>query len=164
MVCTAVAFAIMGYIASHPDVALLFMSQGQIDDLANHDFAAYYSEFQPQNFSFNVWTHNAFTTALCLLSGVFIVPVVYILFQNILNVGVVGGVMISAGRSDVFFGLIMPHGLLELTCVFVARRRRAADRLVLDRAGPAPHPRPRTRGDRPRRRDRRARPRLRTGR
>jgi uncharacterized membrane protein SpoIIM required for sporulation len=28
--------------------------------------------------------------------------------------------MIGAGRADVFFGLILPHGLLELTAVFVA--------------------------------------------
>ena len=28
--------------------------------------------------------------------------------------------MIGNGRSDVFFGLITPHGLLELTAVFVA--------------------------------------------
>jgi hypothetical protein len=28
--------------------------------------------------------------------------------------------MVSAGRADVFFGLIGPHGLLELTAVFVA--------------------------------------------
>jgi uncharacterized membrane protein SpoIIM required for sporulation len=40
--------------------------------------------------------------------------------MNALNVGVTGGVMVAAGRSDVFFGLITPHGLLELTAVFVA--------------------------------------------
>jgi uncharacterized membrane protein SpoIIM required for sporulation len=32
----------------------------------------------------------------------------------------VAGVMISHHKSDVFFGLITPHGLLELTAVFVA--------------------------------------------
>ncbi len=66
---TALAFALMWYVASHPDVALLFLSQSEIDDLVNHDFAGYYSEYQPQNFSFNVWTHNAFVTALCLVAG-----------------------------------------------------------------------------------------------
>ncbi len=28
--------------------------------------------------------------------------------------------MIDAGRADVFYGLILPHGLLELTVIFVA--------------------------------------------
>jgi uncharacterized membrane protein SpoIIM required for sporulation len=48
------------------------------------------------------------------------VPVVWIVWQNALNVGIAGGLMASGGRLDLFFGLILPHGLLELTCVFVA--------------------------------------------
>jgi uncharacterized membrane protein SpoIIM required for sporulation len=116
---SAVAFGMMAYVAANPDVALLFMSQGEIDSFVNHEFAAYYSEFQPQNFTFLVWANNAFLTAEVLAAGVLILPVFYLLWQNALNVGVAGGVMIDAGRSDVFFGLIMPHGLLELTCVYV---------------------------------------------
>ena len=42
------------------------------------------------------------------------------LFQNVLNLGVGIGLMASAGRLDIFLGLILPHGLLELTAVFVA--------------------------------------------
>src|SRR6185437_4647897 len=59
-------------------------------------------------------------TALALILGVFFVPVIIILWQNALNVGVAGGLMAASGRLDLFFGLILPHGLLELTCVFVA--------------------------------------------
>ena len=44
--------------------------------------------------------------------------------------------MVGNGRADVFFGLITPHGLLELTCVFVAAGVGPADRLGLDRARP----------------------------
>jgi uncharacterized membrane protein SpoIIM required for sporulation len=116
---SGVAFGLMGYIAANPDVALLFLSQADIDKLVNQDFAAYYSEFQPQNFAFHVWTNNAFLTAQCLAAGVLIVPVLYLLWGNAFNVGLIGGVMISAGRADVFFGMIMPHGLLELTCVYI---------------------------------------------
>jgi uncharacterized membrane protein SpoIIM required for sporulation len=116
---SAVSFGLMAYVAANPDVALLFMSQSDIDSLVDHDFASYYSEFQPQNFTFHVWTNNAFLTAQCLAAGVLIVPVLYLLWNNAFNVGIVGGAMIGAGRADLFFGLIMPHGLLELTCVFV---------------------------------------------
>ena len=42
------------------------------------------------------------------------------LWDNALNVGLVGGVMVGNGRADVFFGLITIHGLLELTCIFIA--------------------------------------------
>jgi uncharacterized membrane protein SpoIIM required for sporulation len=118
-VFTLLAFALMAYVSSGPEVQLRFLSQEQIDDLLQGGFAGYYSTYQPQNFALEVWTHNALLTALALASGVLVVPVVYLLFENLLNVGVIGGVMIGNGRSADFFGLIMPHGLLELTAVFV---------------------------------------------
>ena len=40
--------------------------------------------------------------------------------QNAVNVGATGGLMASCDRLDLFFGLITPHGLLELSCIFVA--------------------------------------------
>ncbi len=111
---------LIDYVVGHPEVPLMFMSQGSIDQLVENDFVAYYSENQAQNFALNVWTNNALLTAQCLASGVLLVPVVYLLWQNILNVGLTGGVMVAHGRADIFFGMIAPHGLLELTCIFVA--------------------------------------------
>jgi uncharacterized membrane protein SpoIIM required for sporulation len=46
--------------------------------------------------------------------------VVLILAINAANVGVAAGLMAAAGRLDIFFGLITPHGLVELTALFVA--------------------------------------------
>ncbi len=117
---SAVSFAIMWYITANPDVALLFMSEGQIDALVNGQFVGYYSQFMPQNFAFLVWTNNAFLSAQCLAAGVLILPVFYLLFVNALNIGLAGGVMIANGQGDVFFSYITPHGLLELTAVYVA--------------------------------------------
>ena len=58
---------------------------------------------------------------MCLVLGAFLgLPVLWILFQNMLNLGVGIGLMSSAGRLDTFLGLVLPHGLLELTAVFVA--------------------------------------------
>src|SRR5947208_3943960 len=37
-----------------------------------------------------------------------------------INVGVIVGYMSAAGKLGLFFGLIAPHGMLELTAVFVA--------------------------------------------
>ncbi len=114
------SFALMAYVAGHPDVQAALMSPDEIDALVNHDFAGYYSTYEAQNFALAVWTNNALLTAECLAAGVLILPVFYLLWQNLVNVGVVGGVMISHGRAGEFFGLITPHGLLELTAVFVA--------------------------------------------
>src|SRR5215813_13039862 len=38
---SAVSFGLMAYVSANPDVALLFISQEDIDGLVNHDFAAY---------------------------------------------------------------------------------------------------------------------------
>ena len=53
-------------------------------------------------------------------SGILGLPVIYLLFQNILNLAVIGSIMTRHDRGDLFWGLILPHGLLELTAVFVA--------------------------------------------
>lgn len=111
---------LMGWIGSHPASARAFLSESEMDQIVNTDFVGYYTEFLASHFAFLVWTNNAWVSAMCLASGVLILPVLYLLWVNALNVGVIGGVMLASGRADVFFSFITPHGLLELTCVFVA--------------------------------------------
>ena len=115
-----VAGVLITMVANDPGIALSFMSQDDINELVSRSFASYYSQNAPQNFAAVVWTNNAFISAVCLAGGVLILPTLYMLFQNVFNVGLIGGVMVGAGRSDVFFGLILVHGMLELTCIFVA--------------------------------------------
>ena len=43
-----------------------------------------------------------------------------VLWANMANLGATAGFMLSAGRADVLYGLILPHGMLELTIIFVA--------------------------------------------
>jgi uncharacterized membrane protein SpoIIM required for sporulation len=112
--------ALMAYVVAKPEVAGYFMSDDQIRQLVDQDFVGYYTEFHAQNFAAQVWTNNALLTAQCLAAGVLILPVLYLLGANLLNVGLSGGVMIDHGKGAVFFTMIAPHGLLELTAVFVA--------------------------------------------
>jgi len=116
----ALSGVMMWYVANHPEVAAMLLTPGEIDELVNSGFAGYYTEYQPQNFALRVWTNNAWLAALCLAGGVLVVPVLYVLAVNALSLGLVGGIMIGNGGSETFFGLIAPHGLLELTAVFVA--------------------------------------------
>ncbi|MET7769249.1 stage II sporulation protein M [Nocardia sp. NPDC005366] len=83
-------------------------------------FETYYTEHPNEAFAAQVWTNNAWVSAIALFTGVLILPVVYLLFMNALNVGITAGLMAEAGRLDAFFGFILPHGTLELTAVFVA--------------------------------------------
>ncbi|MEV6490525.1 stage II sporulation protein M [Actinoplanes sp. NPDC051633] len=119
VICVALATAMIQYVAANPGVADMFMSEEQQQRLVANDFVAYYSEFRAQNFAAAVWTNNALLTAQCLASGVLILPVFYLLGSNLLSIGVTGGVMVGAGAGDTFLTYIAPHGLLELTSVFV---------------------------------------------
>ncbi|MEV6363650.1 stage II sporulation protein M [Nocardia asteroides] len=83
-------------------------------------FETYYSEHPNDAFAAQVWTHNSLVSAVALFTGVLILPAVYALFMNALNLGITGGLMADAGRLESFFGFILPHGTLELTALFVA--------------------------------------------
>jgi uncharacterized membrane protein SpoIIM required for sporulation len=115
-----VAVVMTWWLLEHPQVESQMMSPQQIDQLVNADFENYYSEHAASSFAAQVWTNNAWVAALCVSLGVLGVPVIYLLLTNLANLAVVASIMIRHDRGDLFFGLILPHGLLELTAVFVA--------------------------------------------
>ena len=108
------------WVASSPEVQATIAAPEEIRRLVEEDFENYYSSAPAGSFAAQVATNNAWVAALCIALGVLIAPVGYILWQNAANVGIAGGLMAANGRLDLFFGLILPHGMLELTCVFVA--------------------------------------------
>jgi uncharacterized membrane protein SpoIIM required for sporulation len=116
-----VAFAVGWWVAASPEVQSSLGTPERIKQLVEQDFESYYSSEPAGSFAFRIWTNNAWVAALCIaLGGLFGIPVIYLLWTNAFNVGVAGGLMAAYGRADLFFGLILPHGMLELTCVFVA--------------------------------------------
>lgn len=115
-----VGFALGWWVATHPGVQTSFVSPEEIDKLVNHDFEGYYHESSNADFAARVWTNNAWVAAVCLAGGALGLPVLLMLWTNIANVGIIGGLMAAHDRLSLFFGLILPHGLLELTAVFVA--------------------------------------------
>jgi uncharacterized membrane protein SpoIIM required for sporulation len=110
----------MWWLLDHPNVEQTLLSPRQVDQLVNHQFAGYYSQYAATHFAAEVWTNNVWVAALCLAFGVLGLPVIYLLFQNVSNLAVIGSIMTRHGRAAEFWGLILPHGLLELTAVFVA--------------------------------------------
>ncbi|MBT0770324.1 stage II sporulation protein M [Kineosporia sp. J2-2] len=115
-----VALALGWWVATSPRVQATVGTEQQIRQLVNNDFESYYSENAASGFAAQVWTNNAWVAALCFVLGITGVGVVFVLAQNALNLGLVGGLMAANDRLGLFFGLITPHGLLELTAVFVA--------------------------------------------
>lgn len=116
----AVAALMIWWLLQHPQAESALLDPKQVDALVKNDFAEYYKQAAASHFAAKVWTNNAWVAALCIGFGVLGIPVIYVLWQNILNLAVVGSIMIRHDRAALFFGLILPHGLLELTAVFVA--------------------------------------------
>ncbi|WP_130797206.1 stage II sporulation protein M [Streptomyces otsuchiensis] len=120
---TLLTAAIGWWIAANPEVQATIGAPAELREMTREGggYEAYYSSSPAAAFSAQVWTNNAWIAAICLAFGVFVgLPVIYVLVMNAVNVGMGVGLMASAGRLDVFLGLILPHGLLELTAVFVA--------------------------------------------
>ncbi|MDT5154702.1 MAG: hypothetical protein QOI01_6435 [Mycobacterium sp.] len=117
----AVATVIGTWVAGSPEVQATVGTPSDVAELVNHEFASYYSENPAGSFALRVWINNSWVAAQCIVYAIFLgVPIPYVLFQNAANLGVVGGLMFDAGKADVFLGLLAPHGLLELTAVFLA--------------------------------------------
>ncbi len=123
----AVAFASVGvsaammlWLREHPERINRVLPSNEVHDLVDHEFSDYYSEHPAQAFAAHVWTNNALVAALSLFLGITLVGTLYVLWQNTVNLGLVAGIMLGAGKGTVLFGLLLPHGMLELTAVFVA--------------------------------------------
>ncbi|CAN5555613.1 stage II sporulation protein M [soil metagenome] len=89
--------------------------------IAEDEFESYYSSDAAQNFAGEVTVNNIQVAFLAFALGV--VPVlgpVWILANNGMNVGAMAAVMHRAGEGPQFWGLILPHGLLEISAILVA--------------------------------------------
>jgi uncharacterized membrane protein SpoIIM required for sporulation len=133
---------ILGWWVAHsPGVQSALLSKSQVSSLVNHQFQGYYSQYPGTSFAAKVWTNNALVAAESLVFGIALLPTLYVLFSNAANVGVAGGLMFAYGKGVLFFALILPHGMLELSAVFLA----AATGLRLGWTIIDPGPRPRLR-------------------
>ncbi len=89
--------------------------------IAERDFAEYYRSDAAQNFAGTVTVNNIYVAFTAFALG--IVPVLgpaAILAINGMNVGVMAAVMHRAGEGAQFWGLILPHGQLEISAIIVA--------------------------------------------
>jgi uncharacterized membrane protein SpoIIM required for sporulation len=123
---TAVAFffvttLIAVWVSGNPEVQAAIGTPSEIDELVNNDFASYYSENPAGSFALQVWVNNSLVAAQCIGYAILLgMPIPYVLFQNAANLGLIAGLMFDAGKGDIFLGLLTPHGLIELTAVFLA--------------------------------------------
>lgn len=108
------------WVTGNPDVQAALGTDAELQQLVNHDFVNYYSENPAASFAGAVWTNNAWIAAQCVAFGITGIFVPYQIFMNAENVGMTAGAMFAYGKGDVFFSYILPHGLMELTAIFIA--------------------------------------------
>ncbi|MDB1087149.1 stage II sporulation protein M [Streptomyces sp. ACA25] len=123
VVFTLLVVAIGWWIAANPEVQAAIAAPEELREMTRPGgaYETYYTESPAAAFSAQVWTNNAQVAAVSLAFGALLgIPVILVLLLNAVNVGTGLGLMAAAGRLDIFLGLILPHGLLELTAVFVA--------------------------------------------
>lgn len=117
----AVTALIAIWVAGNPDVQAAIAPPAEIDRLVSHDFESYYRDHPAGAFALQVWVNNSWVAARAIAFAVLLgLPIPVLLFANAANLGVALGLMFAAGRGGFMLGLLMPHGLLELTAVFLA--------------------------------------------
>lgn len=108
------------WMLSHPDAMELAGDAESRAQYANEQFASYYTEYSNSSFAAQVWTNNAWLALQCIAFGITGIFPLLLMYNTALQLGVAAAVMAEANGLDVFFSLIIPHGLLELSAVFVA--------------------------------------------
>ena len=116
----ALALVVGVWTLHSPEAMAALGSPEKLDTYAHEAFESYYSTYSAPDFAAVVWTNNARLAAICVAGGITgFVPLV-MLYNNAVKVGQSGAIMADHDMLGVFFSLISPHGLLELTCIFIA--------------------------------------------
>ena len=116
----AVAALVALWTAGDPVVLATLGAKAELEYYAEHAFREYYSENPAAEFAGQVWTNNAWIAAQCIAFGITGIWPLMVLVQNAVGIGQAAAIMFAFDRGDVFFGSILPHGLLEMTSIFVA--------------------------------------------
>ncbi len=135
----AIAVIVAVWTLRSPEAMSALGSPSKLDAYANKAFESYYSTYDPGDFASQVWTNNARLAVICVASGITGFLPAYVLWVNAVSLGQAAAIMADHGLLGHFFALISPHGLLELTCVFIAGG--AGLRLFWTMLVPGPRPR-----------------------
>ncbi|HKY15104.1 MAG TPA: stage II sporulation protein M [Microthrixaceae bacterium] len=125
--------AVAAFLLLAPAVAMGFWLSGSDDArsalvdpetqtlIAERDFAEYYRSDAAAAFQTKVTVNNIQVSFLAFATGILAgIPTAIVLVTNGASIGTVGAVMHAAGQGSQFWGLITPHGLLELTSIVIA--------------------------------------------
>lgn len=116
----AISVGMAAWVASDPRLVASLGDPEMLAHYADEEFTGYYTENPAAVFAGMVWTNNAWIAVQCVLFGITGIWPIFSMVQNAVNLGVSGGIMAAHDRADIMLLYILPHGMLELTCLFVA--------------------------------------------
>jgi uncharacterized membrane protein SpoIIM required for sporulation len=115
------AFAVGAWIATSDAALDASAPEAVRAAYVEEDFEAYYSSEPASQFAAEVTFNNIQVSITAFAIGILAcVPTAGILAFNGANVGIAGGMFHAVGEWERFWGLILPHGLLEISAVIVA--------------------------------------------
>lgn len=115
------ALAVGVWLAGSPAVLDVAVPPELQQLIAEGEFEQYYRSDAAQNFAGTVTVNNIQVAFLAVALGVLpLFGTGSVLVLNGVNVGVAAAVMHDAGEGALFWGLILPHGLLEIAAIIVA--------------------------------------------
>lgn len=115
------ALAVGAWLAVSPAALRASAPEAVREAYVEEDFAEYYSADPSLQFAAQVTTNNIQVGLLAFAGGIlWCLPTVVVLAGNGAALGSAAGLFHAVGEPARFWGLILPHGLLELTAVFVA--------------------------------------------
>ncbi len=109
------------WLAVSPKAFDVAMPAAASQQYINQDFEDYYSNRPSQDFATEVFLNNVRVGFMAFAAGILVcVVTAALLAWNGANGGMAGGLFTHVGQADKFWGLILPHGMLELSAVVVA--------------------------------------------
>jgi uncharacterized membrane protein SpoIIM required for sporulation len=109
------------WLTNSPEALDAVASPAEREMIVDEEFAAYYSEQPSAQFATLVGVNNIRVSFMAFALGtLFVVPGAMVVISNGIHVGEVGAMLTAAGEADLFWTLIIPHGLLELTAIVLA--------------------------------------------
>lgn len=107
------------YLMLNPELFSQMGSPSSLEHYAKVEFVQYYHQDTNAEFASSVWVHNAAITAGAVGSGITGIGPAYLLYANAQSVGVSAAIVFTYGGLWHFFRYILPHGMPELTAVFI---------------------------------------------
>ena len=119
---TFVPWAVMNvWLAISPRAVRATGPEALRDEYIHGSFADYYRSESASAFANEVFWNNVRVAILAFALGILLcIGTALLLAYNGASVGIAGGLFTNVGEWQKFWGLILPHGLLELSAVVVA--------------------------------------------